>query len=89
MDNKYQIDDTMPIKVKELVAKKLDEHEAPLFVYSGWCKRCGICIAFCPQKALEWGKDGVPAVNAEKCVKCSMCEYRCPEAAITILQTRK
>lgn len=78
-----------PKDVKAVLGPKLSNPDAPLFVFKGWCKKCGICIGFCPHKALEWDKDGYPAVNSEKCKLCHMCEYRCPDFAITILQGRK
>lgn len=54
-------------------------------VYKGWCKKCGICIAFCPRKVLSAGEDGCPtASNAEACTGCRWCEYRCPDFAIVV-----
>ncbi len=54
-------------------------------VYKGWCKKCGICIAFCPQKVLAAGADGFPAPgNLEACTGCRWCELRCPDFAIVV-----
>ncbi|MHB1413870.1 MAG: 4Fe-4S binding protein, partial [Chloroflexota bacterium] len=39
----------------------------PVAVYAKWCKGCGICIEFCPTKALRMGKDGRPVVDAAVC----------------------
>lgn len=50
-----------------------------------WCKRCGICSAFCPKGVLTPGKDGLPQIVApEKCIQCRLCEIRCPDFAIRI-----
>ena len=58
-----------------------------LQVYPGWCKRCGICIAFCPGKALEADPEGVPRwASPESCTGCRLCELRCPDFAIEILE---
>ncbi len=81
--------DLTPRAVIKTVEAQIDKAEKPLFIYKGWCKRCGICIATCPFQALKWGEDGAPESIGEKCKKCLMCEYRCPEAAITVLQARK
>ncbi|NOY44267.1 MAG: hypothetical protein GXP50_02255, partial [Deltaproteobacteria bacterium] len=35
--------------------------ETPLTFYRAWCKKCGICIAFCPKNVLDRGSDGHPA----------------------------
>ncbi|MEW6440034.1 MAG: 4Fe-4S binding protein [bacterium] len=58
-----------------------------LQVFLSWCKRCGICIAFCPAKALEAGEAGAPRWAApERCVGCRLCELRCPDFAIEVLE---
>ena len=54
-------------------------------IYKDWCKKCGICIAFCPQGALDTGKDGYPELKyPEKCKGCDWCEIRCPDFAIVV-----
>jgi 2-oxoglutarate ferredoxin oxidoreductase subunit delta len=48
------------------------------------CKRCGICIAFCPKKVFT-DNDGMPVVkNLDACTQCMLCELRCPDYAITV-----
>lgn len=57
-----------------------------LRVYRSWCKRCGICVAFCPKKALEKDQEGYPRWRDQKaCVLCRLCELRCPDFAIEVL----
>jgi len=54
-------------------------------VYRGWCKKCGICIAFCPHHVLSTDEEGFPVVtNAEACTGCRWCELRCPDFAIVV-----
>ena len=50
-----------------------------------WCKSCGICAAYCPQKVLAMNEMKELIVAAEeKCIGCKLCEYRCPDMAITV-----
>jgi 2-oxoglutarate ferredoxin oxidoreductase subunit delta len=49
------------------------------------CKRCGLCIHYCPKNVLVGDSLGRPTVDApEKCVSCKVCEYRCPDYAIYV-----
>lgn len=56
-------------------------------VNESWCKHCGICIAFCPTRVLEADPRGVPrVVNLEACTVCLLCELRCPDFAIEVVE---
>lgn len=49
------------------------------------CKRCGICIAFCPTRVFDTRDDGLPIVaRRDECIWCNLCEVRCPDFAITL-----
>jgi 2-oxoglutarate ferredoxin oxidoreductase subunit delta len=62
-------------------------HMDKVEVYRGWCKKCGICIAFCPRKALEEDEDSFPVLqHPEKCTSCGLCEMRCPDFAIVVTE---
>ena len=59
-------------------------------IFEAWCKRCGICVAFCPTGALTSDKDGLPVLTyPEKCTLCGMCELRCPDFAVTVKAREK
>lgn len=49
-----------------------------------WCKGCGICAAFCPKQVLAIVHGKVSVVNEGACIKCRMCELRCPDYAIFV-----
>jgi 2-oxoglutarate ferredoxin oxidoreductase subunit delta len=50
-----------------------------------WCKGCGICVAFCPEKVLGLDEnEKAVALNPENCVFCGMCELRCPDMAVEV-----
>ncbi|HHW56643.1 MAG TPA: 4Fe-4S binding protein [Clostridia bacterium] len=53
-----------------------------LVIIEEWCKGCGICVEFCPVKVLEIKNDKVRLIDADKCIKCGICELRCPDFAI-------
>ena len=55
-----------------------------------WCKGCGICIHFCPTRVLEFDRQGKAcAVRPEECIACMLCELRCPDLAIQIVEERE
>ncbi len=57
-----------------------------LVINREWCKGCGICVHFCPQKVLELdGEDKAAVVQQEECICCRLCELRCPDLAIEVI----
>ncbi len=57
-------------------------------INTNWCKGCGICVAFCPKKAMKL-ENGKSTVDPAKCIACGMCELYCPDLAITVDQSQK
>lgn len=78
------VSDTGTVKGTE--ERKSGRREVPLIlVDEGLCKRCGICIAFCPTKVFDVREDGLPIVaRREDCIWCGLCEVRCPDFAILL-----
>lgn len=70
-------DDPKGKKVEKMSVKTL-------IIEPKWCKGCGICVAFCPKKALEITHDKVRLKEDGDCVLCGLCELRCPDYAIYI-----
>lgn len=61
-----------------------DFKKTPVYIYYNWCKKCGICVSFCPTGTLARKADGTPYVkNPEKCIHCETCDRLCPDFAIT------
>ena len=59
-------------------------------IFSDWCKRCGICVAFCPKEVLAMDDNRqVYAKAPEQCIACHMCELRCPDFAINVEEVNK
>lgn len=59
-------------------------------IYRGWCKKCDICIAFCPRQVLGSDTDGYPvAKDISRCTGCDLCVDRCPDFAIAVLPNKE
>jgi 2-oxoglutarate ferredoxin oxidoreductase subunit delta len=64
-----------------MAKRKLKQH----CINKEWCKGCGICVEFCPQKVLELDPCGkAVAARVEDCIACRLCEIRCPDLAIEV-----
>jgi NAD-dependent dihydropyrimidine dehydrogenase PreA subunit len=72
----------MEVEVTEV--KSIEDESSPVLIYYNWCKKCGICVAFCPTGCLGRKADGSPYVaNPDKCIHCETCDRLCPDFAIT------
>lgn len=50
-----------------------------------WCKKCGICAAFCPRQVYTYKTDQIPEITSvEDCIGCLQCVQRCPDFAVTV-----
>ena len=73
-----------PAKVRKETPAKSKKSFTVSF-YHDWCKQCGLCMAFCPQKIIKADKLGKPEILDEKrCTGCRFCEMHCPDFAITV-----
>ncbi len=79
----------MTKKSKSQDGTKASDHPQ-ITIFSGWCKSCGICVAFCPKEVLAMDENRkVFAKSPEKCIACHMCELRCPDFAINVKKVEK
>jgi 2-oxoglutarate ferredoxin oxidoreductase subunit delta len=60
------------------------------------CKGCGICIAMCPVKILEFSnglnKVGVHypiVIDETECTECENCMIYCPDFAMVVIKNEK
>lgn len=53
-------------------------------VIQAWCKKCGICEAFCPKHVYRLDDKGVHVEKPEECIGCRFCEMHCPDLAISV-----
>jgi 2-oxoglutarate ferredoxin oxidoreductase subunit delta len=60
-----------------------------LIIEEKWCKGCGICAAFCPKGVLEVRNETVRVKDAAACVFCGLCEQRCPDYAIYLVNVEE
>jgi 2-oxoglutarate ferredoxin oxidoreductase subunit delta len=59
-------------------------------IHEKWCKKCGICIAFCPKKVFDADDFGLPLANRpEQCIRCMLCVIRCPDFAVDVEGTKE
>jgi len=59
--------------------------EFQFFIDRKLCKKCGICISFCPAEVYTADDDDAPQITyPEKCIFCNLCFYRCPDFAIKL-----
>ena len=50
-----------------------------------YCKSCGTCYGLCPKNVLATDQNGNPmVVDADACILCRLCEFRCPDYAIRV-----
>ncbi|MBM3470044.1 MAG: 4Fe-4S dicluster domain-containing protein [Armatimonadetes bacterium] len=59
-------------------------------INEAWCKRCDICIAFCPRDVLAAGDGGIPrVVDLQACTLCMLCVLRCPDFAVEVTEDKE
>lgn len=57
-----------------------------IVINEDWCKACGICVEFCPKGIIRSAeRTGKPVItDASLCIRCKLCEIRCPDFAISV-----
>jgi 2-oxoacid:acceptor oxidoreductase delta subunit (pyruvate/2-ketoisovalerate family) len=48
------------------------------------CRRCGICLTYCPVNSVSRTKDGAFKISLEYCKGCGICAAECPAGAIAM-----
>jgi 2-oxoglutarate ferredoxin oxidoreductase subunit delta len=81
---------------KPLDAQKIKAPKAEVRIIHDFCKGCGFCIEFCPQKVLEEsdqpnrrGAYPPKVVDESKCALCGFCTAICPDFAIFAVEKKR
>jgi len=54
------------------------------------CKKCNICVTFCPKKVFDPKTGGAPAIaRPEDCNACELCILRCPDFAVDLEEAKE
>jgi 2-oxoglutarate ferredoxin oxidoreductase subunit delta len=57
-------------------------------IFRKWCKGCGLCMAFCPERVFSVDGEGRAVVaHPEKCTACMWCYHHCPDFAIAVYRS--
>ncbi len=54
-----------------------------LIHYQNRCDFCGVCVAVCPQDAIDLAEASL-TVLAERCTLCGLCVQACPVRALEV-----
>ena len=66
---------------------KINKRKLKVVIVEEWCKGCRICVEFCPKESLRLNSNGKAVwINGNDCIRCGLCELRCPDAAIVLLE---
>jgi 2-oxoglutarate ferredoxin oxidoreductase subunit delta len=73
-----------------LMEEELKTYAKPVYVFEKWCKGCNICIEFCPKQTLALSADFKAFQDKpDDCILCGLCELRCPDFSIFVVQKKK
>ncbi|MCP4487255.1 MAG: pyruvate ferredoxin oxidoreductase [Gammaproteobacteria bacterium] len=63
----------------------IDTDHSTVEITEAWCKSCDICVKFCPERCLVLNDRLIAEMaEPERCTGCRMCEWLCPDFAITV-----
>ena len=80
----------MEKKEKELLSKHEQRSKdgfdalAKYVIEQKACNYCGSCVSICPKDCLVMVRGKCHVARPEDCIKCMLCELRCPDFAIEI-----
>jgi 2-oxoglutarate ferredoxin oxidoreductase subunit delta len=70
--------------------------DQPVWVDTGNCKACDICVSVCPSGVLGMRYESTSTLGAmisidhpEACIGCNECELTCPDFAIFVADTKE
>ena len=65
--------------------KPKPKQRARVHINYSWCKKCRICIVYCPTGVFTSDQFNSPIISfPEKCINCGLCVLRCPDFAVKL-----
>jgi len=53
------------------------------------CSGCGLCVEFCPVRAIVLNSSGIAEINDEFCIGCGQCYHHCKDDAIVLVEDER
>lgn len=72
-----------------MAEKKVRKRDVSIIINEAWCKGCAICVELCPEDVLVMEAGKAKVAHLEQCTACGLCELRCPDFAIVVVDQSK
>jgi len=70
-------------------AVKKKKRDVVIEINEAWCKGCVICVELCPEDVLVMETGKAKVAQLDLCTACGLCELRCPDFAIVVVDKGK
>jgi len=79
--------DPVPYTTTRIIDKTGDWRTFKPIVKREFCKKCEICVDFCPDGVIYEGEDSIE-IDYDFCKGCGICANECPLNAIEMVEER-
>lgn len=89
MDLPYRVRDLKPVPftTTKIVEKTGDWRVSKPEVQKDLCRKCNVCITFCPDIAITEVENSVQ-IDLDYCKGCGICANECPHGAIKMVEEK-